>query len=42
MWVKVLCWIDYVWFSKECACCAYDPSVYLIISSIGFVYGFCM
>ena len=38
MWVEVLCWIDRVWFSKEYACCACDPSVHLSIPSIGFVY----
>ena len=37
MWVEVLCWIDRVWSSKECACCACDPSVHLIVPSIGFV-----
>ena len=26
--------------SKECACCACDPSVYLSVPSIGFVYVF--
>ena len=26
---SVLCWIDSVWSSKECACCACDPSVHL-------------
>ena len=35
MWVAVLCWI---WCSKECACCACDPSVQLSVASIGFVY----
>ena len=35
MWVEVLCW-----YSKECACCACDPSVHLSIPSIGFVYVF--
>ena len=34
MWVEVL----RVWSSKECACCACDPSVHLSVSSIGFVY----
>ena len=38
VWVKVLCWIDRVWSSKECVCCACDPSVHLSVSSIGFVY----
>ena len=38
MWVEVLCWIDHVWFSKECACCACDPSVYLNVPSIDFAY----
>ena len=37
MWVEVLCWIDCVWPSIECAC---DPSVHLRVPSIGFVYGF--
>ena len=37
VWVQVVCWIDCVWSSKECACCACDPSVYLSIPSIGFV-----
>ena len=23
--VEVLYWIDHVWFSKECVCCACDP-----------------
>ena len=27
VWVEVLCWIDRVWSSKECVCCACDPSV---------------
>ena len=40
MCVEVLCWIDRVWYSKECACCACDPSVYLSVPSIGFVYAF--
>ena len=40
MWVEVLCWIDRVWPSKECACCACDPSVHLSVQSIGFVYVF--
>ena len=37
VWVEVLCWIDRVWSSKECACCACDPSVHLSVISIGFV-----
>ena len=36
----VLCWIDSVWSSKQCACCACDPSVHLSVPSIGFVYVF--
>ena len=36
MWVEMLCWIDRVWSSKECACCACDPSVHLSVLSIGF------
>ena len=39
-WVEVLCWIDNVWYSKECVCCACDPSVHLSVPSIGFVYVF--
>ena len=27
--------------SKECACCACDPSVHLSVPSIGFVYFVC-
>ena len=38
MCVEVLWWIDRVWSSKECACCACDPSVHISVSSIGFVY----
>ena len=30
--------IDRVWSSKECVCCACDPSVHLDVPSIGFVY----
>ena len=40
MWVEVLCLIDRVWSSKECACCACDPNVHLSVPSIGFVYVF--
>ena len=36
MVVEVLCWIDSVWSSKECACCACDPSVHLCVPSICF------
>ena len=36
MWVEVLCWIDRVWSSNKCACCACDPSVYLSVPSIVF------
>ena len=38
--MKVFCWIDHVWSSKECVCvCACDPSVHLAVPSIGlFVY----
>ena len=38
VWVEVLCWIDRVWSSKECACCACDPSVHLSVPSIYFVF----
>ena len=38
--LEVLCWIDPVWSSKECPCCLCDPSVYLSVPSIGFVYVF--
>ena len=32
-------WIEYVWSSKECVCCACDPSVHLDAPSIGlFVF----
>ena len=32
----VLCWIDHVWSSKECVCCACDPNERLSALSIGF------
>ena len=35
--VVVLCWIDHVWSSKECVCCACDPSERLSAPSICFV-----
>ena len=38
VWVVVLCWIDRLWSSKECASCACGPSVHLSVPSIGFVY----
>ena len=31
-----------VWSSRECACCACDPSVHLSVPSIGFCLCFCM
>ena len=34
MCVVVLCWIDHVWSSKECVCCACDPSELLMTSAI--------
>ena len=37
---EVLCWIDRVWSSKECAWCVCDSSVHLSVPSIGFVYVF--
>ena len=37
MCVVVLCWIDHVWSSKECVCCACDPSERLSAPSICFV-----
>ena len=42
MWVEVevLCWIDRVWSSKGCACCACDPCVHLDVPSLSFVYVF--
>ena len=33
----VLCWIDHVWSSKECMCCACDPNERLSAPSICFV-----
>ena len=41
VWVEALCWIDRVLSSKECVCCACDPSVHLSVPSIGFIR-FCM
>ena len=37
MCVVVLCWIDHVWSSKECVCCACDPNEHLSAPSICFV-----
>ena len=37
MCVVVLCWIDHVWSSKECVCCACDPNERLSAPSICFV-----
>ena len=34
----MLYWIECVWSSKECVCCACDPSVHLDVSFIGCVY----
>ena len=33
----MLCWIDHVWSSKECVCCACDPNKHLSAPSICFV-----
>ena len=38
MCVVVLCWIDHVWYSKECVCCACDPNERLSAASICFVF----
>ena len=35
----MLCWIDHVWSSKECVCCACDPNERLSALSICFVCG---
>ena len=40
--VVVLCWIDHVWSSKECVCCACDPNERLSAPSICFCLCFCM
>ena len=40
--VLVLCWIDHVWSSKECVCCACDPNERLSAPSIMFCWYFCM
>ena len=37
MCVVVLCWIDHVWSSKKCVCCACDPNERLSAPSIGYV-----
>ena len=37
MWLEMLYWIDHVWFSKECVCCACSPSQRLDTPSICFV-----
>ena len=33
----MLCWIDHVWSSKECVCCACDPNERLSAPPICFV-----
>ena len=41
--VVVPCWIDHVWSSKQCVCCACDPNERLSAPSICFVCVFvCM
>ena len=35
--VHCLCWIDHVWSSKKCVCCACDPNECLSAPSICFV-----
>ena len=42
MWLEVPYWIDRVWYSKGCVCCACDPSVCLDAPSICFFVCFCM
>ena len=37
MWLEVLNWIDHVWSSIECVCCACGPSERLDAPSICFV-----
>ena len=37
MCVVVLCWIDHVWSSKTCVCCAWDPNERLSAPTIWFV-----
>ena len=42
MCVVVLCWIDHVWSSTECVCCACDANERLSAPSICFVCVFHM
>ena len=37
VWLEVLYWIDHVWSSIECVCCACGPSERLDAPSICFV-----
>ena len=37
MWLEVLYWIDHVWSSIECVCCACGPSERLDAPYICFV-----
>ena len=37
MWLEVLYWINHVWSSIECVCCACGPSERLDAPSICFV-----
>ena len=38
----MLSWIDRIWSSTVCACCACDPSVHLSVPSICLFVLFCM
>ena len=38
--VEVLCWIDHVGYSNQCACCACAPRIHQSVPSISFVYVF--
>ena len=42
MCVVVLCWIDHVWSSEECVCCACDPNERLSAPLHMFCLCFCM
>ena len=40
MWLEVIYWVDHVWSSIECVCCACGPNERLAAPSMCFIYVF--
>ena len=38
MWLEMLSWIDHIWSSKECVCCACDLFVWFILCFTFYYY----